>query len=403
MLLLKLKLFNFRQFYADTTEIEFSTDITKNITLIHGENGIGKTTILNSILWCLYEKLTDDFEQKQELISLQSVKEGGKSCRVELNFEYEGKQYLAQRNLQNTLQPSFKLFEITNNNYNEVPNPKSFVNSILPEDMAEYFFFHGEGVSNINSTKSGDKFRRAIRDILGFRLAETAVEDLKDINKKWTKELSNLQNLSQEQSDLIKSKMSNELKAEKLDNESLTLNSEKEMYARDLDDVLERLRTCSHKDAEELQRQVDILTRKNREVDTKIINSKIEKQGLIKKYGWIIFGQKLANQALDFIDEQSLKAKLPAPYDESLVNDLIERESCICGRDLKIGTDEYSKVLNLIEKADNAGIRHKLMKARTAGGNIKNRFKDFLSELEKVENRLAELDCEKRDTQTELI
>jgi DNA sulfur modification protein DndD len=403
MLLLKLKLFNFRQFYADTTEIEFSTDATKNITLIHGENGIGKTTILNAILWCLYEKLTDDFEQKQELISLQSVKEGGKSCRVELHFQYENKHYLAQRNLQNTLQPSFKLFEITNNNHDEVPNPKSFVNSILPDEMAEYFFFHGEGVSNINSTKSGDKFRRAIRDILGFRLAETAVEDLKDINKKWTKELSNLQNLSQEQSDLIKSKMSNELKAEKLEKESLTLNTEKEMYQRDLEDVLERLRTCSHKDAEELQRQVDILTRRNREVDYKIINSKIEKQGLIKKYGWIIFGQKLANQALDFIDEQSLKAKLPAPYDESLVNDLIERESCICGRDLKIGTDEYSKVLNLIEKADNAGIRHKLMKARTAGGNIKNRFKDFLSELEKVENRLAELDCEKRDTQTELI
>ena len=47
MLLQKLKLVNFRQFYGDTTEIEFSTDAIKNITLIHGENGLGKTTLLN--------------------------------------------------------------------------------------------------------------------------------------------------------------------------------------------------------------------------------------------------------------------------------------------------------------------------------------------------------------------
>ena len=66
MLLQKLKLVNFRQFYSDATVIEFSTDIDKNITLIHGENGIGKTTILNAILWCLYEKLTHDFENPDE-------------------------------------------------------------------------------------------------------------------------------------------------------------------------------------------------------------------------------------------------------------------------------------------------------------------------------------------------
>ena len=322
MLLIKLKLHNFRQFYADKTEINFSTDIQKNITLIHGENGIGKTTILNAILWCLYEKLTHDFEQKHALISLQSIKEGGKSCRVELNFEYENKLYLGQRNFQNTEQTTFKLFEITNSNYAEIPNPDAFINSILPKDMAEYFFFHGEGVSNINTNKSGEKFRRAIRDILGFHLAETAVEDLKDINKKWTKEIASLQNLSQEQNDLIKRKMNHEVRIEKIESEILSLVSDKNMYENDLEDVLIRLRNCSHKDAQELQKTVDNLFRKNNDVNSKIRNAKIEKQGLIKKYGFIIFGQKLANQGLDFIDEQSLKAKLPAPYDESLVKDL---------------------------------------------------------------------------------
>ncbi len=402
MLLNKLKLYNFRQFYGGDAEIEFSTDIEKNITLIHGENGVGKTTILNSILWCLYEKLTHDFEQPQELICLQSIKEGGRSCRVELYFEYEEEQYFAQRNFQNTQQSPVKLWKITHGNSDEINAGQALINTILPPDMAEYFFFHGEGVSNINAGKSGDKFKRAIQDILGFRLAETAVEDLKDINKKWTKELASLQNISQEQSDFIKKKINHVASIEKYDGELVSILSNREMYDNDLEDVLLRLRTCSNGDAKELQQQIDGLTRKNSEVNTKIRTAKAEKQGLIKKYGIIVFGQKLANQALDFIDKQSITAKIPAPYDESLVNDLIKQKYCICGRELLFGTPEYLKVKTLIDRADNAVIRDKINKSIVAGTNIKNRLSDFMSDLERIELRLLELDAEKRDIETEL-
>lgn len=336
------------------------------------------------------------------MVCLQSVKEGIKSCGVELHFEYENKCYVAQRNFQSSAQTIFKLHEVDKGNWLEVPNAKAFINSVLPEDMAEYFFFHGEGVSNINNKQSGGKFRRAIRDILGFRLAETAVEDLKEINKKWTKELSELQNVNEKQSKLFKDKSIETDKIERLEKEIATLNSDREQIDADLEEINNQLRNCSHDDAQKLQREVDVLNRRDSDINSKIRNSKFERQELIKKFGWIIFGQKLANQALDFIDEESLKARLPAPYDESLVRDLIERKYCICGRDLKIGTTEYSEVTKLIEKADNAGIRQKLMKARSGGSEIKSRMTDFLSTLQKVEQRLVELDVEKRDTEHEL-
>ena len=399
MLLKKLKLVNFRQFYGDTTEIHFSTDVEKNITLIHGENGIGKTTILNSILWCLYYKTTKNFEQPDKLVCIQSEKEGNKSCQVEVSFEYKNRQYSALRSLQNSLPTPLKIWEITDGNYAPVSNPDSFINSILPKDMAEYFFFHGEGVSNINANTNN---KQAIRAILGFNLAETAVLDLKDISKAWTKELSELNNLSQEQSDLIKKKMVCENKTGSLEVEISSLEADKEMYLNDLESVLNGLRNCTHVDAQELQKQIDILVRKNNDVNSKILEAKKQHQALIKKYGFIVFGQKLANEALDFIDEQSLKAKLPAPYDESLVKDLIEQEHCICGRELKAGSAEYLKVINLIEKADNAGIRNKLMKARSAGGNIRNRLPDFLVELKNIKTRILELDRDKSDLESSL-
>lgn len=43
----RVRLKNFRQFYGDQT-IEFSTDPEKNVTLIHSENWVDKTTILNA-------------------------------------------------------------------------------------------------------------------------------------------------------------------------------------------------------------------------------------------------------------------------------------------------------------------------------------------------------------------
>ena len=53
MLLQKISITNFRQ-YKGTTEIAFSTDKKKNVTVIMGENGTGKTTLAQAFMWVLY-------------------------------------------------------------------------------------------------------------------------------------------------------------------------------------------------------------------------------------------------------------------------------------------------------------------------------------------------------------
>ena len=52
MLIKRIELINFRQ-YIDTT-IEFSVDPQKNITIIMGDNGTGKTTLAQAFQWALY-------------------------------------------------------------------------------------------------------------------------------------------------------------------------------------------------------------------------------------------------------------------------------------------------------------------------------------------------------------
>ena len=60
MLLKKIKLNNFRQFY-DVACLNFNISNEKNITVIHAENGVGKTALLNAVNWAFFQKLTSNF------------------------------------------------------------------------------------------------------------------------------------------------------------------------------------------------------------------------------------------------------------------------------------------------------------------------------------------------------
>ena len=61
MLLKSLKVKDFRQFKGEQT-IMFANDLQKNVTVIMGDNGTGKTTLAQAFTWCLYGET--DFEDK---------------------------------------------------------------------------------------------------------------------------------------------------------------------------------------------------------------------------------------------------------------------------------------------------------------------------------------------------
>ena len=63
----ELALYNFR-IYKGANVIDLSTTNEKNIIIISGKNGYGKTTFLMSLVWCLYGKNmneVDEFYQEQ--------------------------------------------------------------------------------------------------------------------------------------------------------------------------------------------------------------------------------------------------------------------------------------------------------------------------------------------------
>lgn len=407
MILINLKMVDFRQYYGES-EIRFavsnpSDSNPRNITLVHGENGVGKTTLMNAITWCLYQHLGDDFEGRRELVNEIAFKEGKRGCRVEVTFklvssdEVDERIYTAIRYYD---QPSgdekkLKLFVVDRHgNHQEMASPRSFINSIVPKEMCRYFFFHGEGLINIQTSEAGSEaFRNAVRAILGCTFVEQAIKDLGFIKSKLSKEIAQISSKSQSHA-RFKLELETALREKddysvKRDEWQLELSkAEQEMQAVD-----ERLSKSNVNLAREIQNNLSILRRTR---DQNIIRKKAgyEKQvSLIENYGWKVFGTKLAVQSQAFMEEASHKGKIPAPFDRPFVETILEQASCVCGRPITPGSKEEAAIRGLIETANDGNVHQKKIRA----GSIADRMT-----LDSVDFPQLVIDCEQEIREIEL-
>ncbi|BAY20737.1 hypothetical protein NIES2100_04810 [Calothrix sp. NIES-2100] len=88
MKLTSIKLCNFRSFYGTTPEIVLSGGDVLNTTIIHGNNGSGKTSLLNAFTWVLYEKFSAAFASVEQLVNKRAIAEAKHKQAVECWVEF---------------------------------------------------------------------------------------------------------------------------------------------------------------------------------------------------------------------------------------------------------------------------------------------------------------------------
>lgn len=406
MIFEKIEFNNFRQFYGKC-EIQFSTDEEKNITLIHGENGVGKTTLLNAILWCFFGILTKSFEQPDKLVCDETDLN---TCSVEVVFLSNNEKYSITRHYkQKEKENIVKMWKIVKGNREEITHPKSLMNQILPQDMAEYFFFHGEGAAKFSGRNSGKQFRAAIRDILGFTFAEALLEDLKTIEKDQDTELKKLRDVSKQVKIDAIEYAKQQVRQTSLNEQIKKLNADIEKYDSEEAKYNEKIKNSNNADASKLKNDILGLRNRNNRIEDDLKRENIRKQSLIQEYGWIIFGQELGIQNLDFINEKGLKGRFPAPYDREVVDSLIKDKTCMCGRELIEGTEPFKCILGKLEDGNTASEKNKLTKATSIRGKILGEVESFLTNandyeeaINKKEKEISSNNIKERELQEEL-
>ncbi|MFD0538755.1 AAA family ATPase [Actinomadura luteofluorescens] len=197
MKLRKLELKNFRQFQG-TTELEFASDETHNVTLVFGANGSGKTTLLNSLTWVLYGELSRDFLFHDRLINEQTWAEArvGETvaAEVRLVFEHEDAEYTLVRGVtaQKSTLESKQTSPATSVHLNvidssgrsrEIKAPDDFVNSLLPKKLHHFFFLNGERFEHLHSDNAYEDIESAIKTLLGIEIIERAIRHLPEVER----------------------------------------------------------------------------------------------------------------------------------------------------------------------------------------------------------------------------
>jgi len=198
---------NFRQYYGSVV-IDLDTNKDKNIILVGGKNGYGKTNFLISIVWCLYgEKITQiDESFKREVqkesnyqkfikqsLNWKSRDEGKSEFSVEIQFEdidYPANLKVSDNRLLikrvfNTqkIDESLSILNTEGQElFFELEDKISFINDyLIPLEAAKFVFFDAEKIASwaeLSTKDEGNVLNDALGKLLGLDLFENLKDDI---------------------------------------------------------------------------------------------------------------------------------------------------------------------------------------------------------------------------------
>jgi DNA sulfur modification protein DndD len=399
MILNSLDLHNFRQFYG-TQGIQLAPPGDRNVTLIHAENGVGKTTLLNAVLWALFEDTTKGFEQKQSILNFEAQREGASKASVTLVFTHEGSDYSVTRERHTTSSghssTSFRVQRIEpNGSYGPLlPNPASFINTVIPRAMAPYFFFDGERAESFAAETSHKEVAAAIRDILGCTLIETAIGDLKLVYRDFNREIGTLPGQDRLHELEERVERAEDERDRHLD-EITRLTSEIDATSTQLDEVRAKLRDAQAAAALENERRAYEAQLIQTQAD--IADAETDVLRWIASKGIAAVARSLVNDSLSFIDEESLRGRIPSPYNQEFVQGILTAQRCVCGRAVSPGSEEWHAVHELLRDAASAEVLGRIVRARARSEVLREARDDAGRTLELAERRVTDLRSRQRE------
>lgn len=370
---------DFRCFFGEH-QFELSQDREKNVTLIHAENGVGKTTLLNALLWCFYAQTTGKFEMPDDLVNHDAKVAGRKQAYVEVLFEHNGGRYRARRYTAGSTDRTFTIMRLDQGHHHELDHPDAFINSVMPRGMAGHFLFDGEHAEVFTGDDNRKRVRQAVQDILGCSLVETAISDLEEASTTYRRQAPSPKSSSSIATATARlDALAGQIKAAEAARDGM--RGEIETIEQQIADIEAKLRDSAA--AKELQiardkAKIELGKARKREADAQ--------DDLLKwlgENGRFLVSTRITALALDHLDAQETKGRIPSPYNEEFVQDLLDMELCVCGAPLNEGSEAHAKVKGLLQKAANATLRSRL----TA---VRGRLAELKREREKAPARLAD-------------
>ena len=331
----RISINNFRAYKDVTVDFE-----KKNgVYLISGDNNTGKSTFLNAINWCLYGD-TPFFtvDDVKEVVSLHAPE--GAIASVEIYATVRGTKYRFFRSTKkgNYTGPLSVATE-SNGNWTELDYSagQDAVRRILPKDLRHLFFFNGENLKDIFSTKHNDNdLKSSVDKVSEINLIDNAIKHVSMVEAGYLREI--------EKHNKFESQIK-KLKEAKDDIES-RIEGHSEVIAETKQKIDEKKRKINELDKLiKDTAQARLLIDKRDDLVNRIKDFKIEISDL--EFAMAEELQSNFHRALLFNDfssyvdnliEASKKGMIPPPIDPVETAKILKTGVCICNR--HIGNEE---------------------------------------------------------------
>lgn len=366
MLLQSIKLENFRQFRNESIDFADGSD-GKNVTIIIGENGTGKTTFAQAFFWCLYgETEFSDKSMLNKLVATEMRPGQEKKVQVTLKLRHGEVDYtlireqIYRKDNANRIKADNTVFDIAtkdssgNTTYVKKSQCESEVKSILPKELSRYFFFDGERIEkmskDISTGKKATDFADAVKGLLGLNAMYSAIQHFNprirsSVISSYEASYNSQSNAKiKEYTDTIE-RCKTEIAAidariEELDSEIESARARKTEKSEEIKQYAE---------GEELQDKKEKLLKKIAvaERSKSTIYKMISKDfnGSLSSF----FSISLVERALQLLSEKDFAGK-DIPYMHAkTIEYLLRQKVCLCGTRLDEGTIAHAKVKELID------------------------------------------------------
>lgn len=215
MVIHEIELNNFR-IYKGSNLIEIGPRKDRNLVIISGRNGFGKTTFLMSLVWCLYGKQMQDVD---DLYKKEIADQGGYSKYIvnslnrlaksngetvfsvsitfrEINIpEVPCKEITVKRSYNVATSASDEVEVLIDGHHSELAKdvgPEIFIREfIMPIEIAKFFFFDAEKIvslAEVNTAEQRRNLSRAYSEVLGIKKYEDLRKELESLQLKLRQE-----------------------------------------------------------------------------------------------------------------------------------------------------------------------------------------------------------------------
>ena len=416
MILHYLKIHNFRQFAGDQ-EIVFSKDPYKKATIIVGESGVGKTTLVQIFKWIFYGQCK--YSKHSGVINGQLKKSmpAGTQTNVhcEISFEFNNLDYTVKRSqdftkINTSIQSGKSTLVMKYIDKNGISKKKvneeaeKIIKEIINSDLFPYFFLEGESLVKVgNEMSSGSSgknsnFSKAVRGLLGFNDLYSSRDHLKSLTKIYMKEIEK-NTTDEQQKKIIEIIQTSEEKIERnnqrLQNISDNIEHFSSLAKRSSDQIMQ------FSDAEEKEKKVIQLAKEIGNINKTILQERASIFNQFSQNSYKYFMNQLLSQSKEvFADEDKIEKGIPG-INSTAIDFLLEKHECICGNKLIEGSDEWNKLVKLKEYLPPISIGAEINNFKKLSRDMELSGKKYLEDFKKLRTDISRLSEMSKNKQRE--